>query len=192
MAELIHVKGLKELQAFLNTLAPKLEQNILGGALRAARNVLEAEAKRLLESNGSVISAQLRDSVRVSVRKRRGKVRATIKAQGDKNEAIWVEYGTAAHWITVKKEARPGRITRRGYRKVSIRTVNRMAKTGSLKIGTNFVGASVSHPGARAKPYMRPALDGKAREAVIAAAEYIKKRLVKKHGLTQAAEVEIA
>lgn len=192
MTELVHVKGLKELNKFLQDLPVKIEQNILGGALRAGGKVIEQEAKRQLQSNGSVISAQLRDSIRVSVRKRRGKVRATIKAQGDKNEAIWVEYGTAAHWITVKKEARPGRITRRGYRKVSIRTVNRMAKTGSLKIGTNFVGASVAHPGARAKPYMRPALDGKAREAVIAAAEYIKKRLVKKHGLTQAAEVEIA
>ena len=192
MSELMHVKGLKELNKFLQDLPAKIEQNILGGALRAAGKVIEQEAKRQLESNGSVIRAQLRDSIRVRVRKRRGKVRATIKAQGDKNEAIWVEYGTAAHWITVKQHARPGRITRRGYRTFSIRMINKMAKRGSLKIGTNFVGASVSHPGARAKPYMRPALDGKARDSVIAAAEYIKKRLVKKHGLTQAAEVEIA
>lgn len=191
MTGLVQVKGLKELNKFLQELPVKVEQNILGGALRAAAKVIETEAKQQLTANGSVISGRLRDSIKVSVRRRKGKVRAKVSARGLKNEAIWVEYGTAAHWIRVREDARPGRVTRRGYRTYSIRTLNRMAARGSLVIGQNFVGASVEHPGAKAKPYMRPALHGKAREATIAAAEYIKKRLVRKHSITQAALVEI-
>lgn len=193
MSNLVHVKGLSELNKFLQELPAKIEQNVLTGALRAGAKVIAEEAKLNLARNGSVQSGFLRSTIRVSVRRRRGKVRAKVVAygDGDENQPIWVEYGTAAHWITVKKDARPGRMTRRGYREFSIRTINKMAERGSLVIGGNFVGASVSHPGARAKAFLRPALDGKAQAAVLAAAEYIKKRLVTKHGLTQAAHVEI-
>lgn len=191
MAQLVQVKGLKELNKFLQELPVKLEQNVLTGALRAAGKVFADQAKANLTANGSVISSELRDSIRVSVRRRRGKVRARIVAQGDKNEAIWVEYGTQAHWISVREDARPGRMTRHGLRRISIRTINRMAARGSLKIGKNFVGASVSHPGARAKPYMRPALEQRAQDAVVAAAEYMKKRLARKHGInTSGVEIE--
>ena len=191
MAQLVEVKGLKELNAFLQTLPTKLEQNVLSGALRAGANVFRTEARRLLSSQGSVASGQLLNSIRVSVRRRKGKVRARVVAQGEKNEAIWVEYGTAAHFIEVRADAKPGRMTRRGYRTFSMRTINKMVGTGSLVIGKNFVGTSVVHPGARAKPYMRPALDTKSREATVAAAQYIKKRLATKHGIDTSG-VEIA
>ena len=192
MSELVHVKGLSELNAFLQQLPAKIEQNILSGALRAAAKVIAEEAKAQLASNGSVHSGFLSSTIRVSVKRRNGRVRARVIAHGDgdKNEPIWVEYGTAAHWITVSKEDRPGRMTRRGHRTFSIRTVNKMVARGSLVIGGKFVGPSVHHPGAKKKPFMRPALDGKAQQAVLAAAEYIKKRLAKKHGLDPA-DVEI-
>jgi hypothetical protein len=41
----------------------------------------------------------------------------------------------------------------------------------------------VQHPGARAKPFMRPALDTQARNAVERAAEYMRNRLRTKHGI---------
>ena len=50
----------------------------------------------------------------------------------------------------------------------------------------SFLGVfskKIEHPGARAKPFMRPALDAQATNAVIAAAEYMKKRLSDKHSL---------
>jgi HK97 gp10 family phage protein len=193
MSALVHVKGLAELDKFLKNLPAKIEQNILTGALRAGANVIAEEAKAQLASNGSVQSGFLRSTIRVSVKRRKGRVRARVIAHGDgdKNEPIWVEYGTAAHWITVKQVDRPGRMTRRGYRAFSIRTINRIEARGSLVIGGKFVGPSVRHPGAKKKPFMRPALDGKAQQAVLAAAEYIKKRLAKKHGVdTSHVEIE--
>lgn len=192
MGELVQARGLKELDAFLRQLPEKINQNVLTGALRAGAKVIESQAKQNLETNGSVISAQLRDSIKVSVRRRNGRVTAKITARTDKNEALWVEYGTAAHWIMVRAAARPGRMTRRGYRKYSIGTLNAMAERGSLKIGENFVGASVAHPGAKPKPFMRPALESTSQAVVAAAAEYIKQRMATKDGISEAADMEVA
>ena len=187
----IQVKGLKELNAFLQQLPAKIEQNVLGGALRAGAKVIEQAARVNLSSNGSVDSAELQKSLRVSVRRVRGRVRARVIAEGGMNKAVWVEYGTAAHYIMVRAGDRPSRNTRRGNRTFSIRTINKMVKTGSLVIGKNFVGASVMHPGAKPKPYMRPALHQNSRAAVIAAANYIKRRLATKHGInTSGVEIE--
>lgn len=191
MAAAFQVKGLKELNQFLQQLPAKVEQNVLRGALRAGAMPIRAEAQRRLMMNRSVMSGRLLDSVRVSVRARRGRVTARVVAKGKMNEAFWVEYGTAPHFIEVRSEARPARNTRRGRRTYSIRTINRMVKRGSLVIGQNFVGQSVMHPGARAKPFMRPALDTRARDAVMEAAKYIRRRLAMKHGLTRASEVKL-
>jgi len=49
----------------------------------------------------------------------------------------------------------------------------------------------VQHPGSRPKPFMRPALDGRAQDAVVAAAQYMKRRLATKNGLdTSSVEIE--
>jgi hypothetical protein len=69
------------------------------------------------------------------------------------------------------------RETRRGPRKVSIGSINKMVKRGSLKIGEHFVGSVVMHPGHSAKPFLRPALDQKAEEAVNAMGAYIAHRV---------------
>ena len=55
--------------------------------------------------------------------------------------------------------------------------MNKMLKRGSLKIGENFVGPVVMHPGHAAKPFLRPALDQKAEEAVNAMGTYIAHRV---------------
>jgi hypothetical protein len=52
-----------------------------------------------------------------------------------------------------------------------------MVKRGSLTIGGNFVGPVVMHPGHAAKPFLRPALDQKAEEAVNAMGAYIAHRV---------------
>ena len=64
----------------------------------------------------------------------------------------------------------------------SMRTINRRV----LKIGNNFVGPVVQHPGIAPRPFMRPALDGQGKNAIVATGEYVKKRLAKKHGLDTA------
>lgn len=171
------VKGMKELAEFMRQLPDKLEKNVLRGGLRAGAKVLEAEIERTIP----VEHGDTRKSIRVSTRSRRGVVTASVKS--DAPEAHWLEYGTAAHWIKVRESAKPTRMTRRGKRKVSMKTLNKMLAGGSLKIGTHFVGAAVLHPGAKPHPTFRTALDAKATEAVVAAGNYIKQRLATKHGL---------
>ena len=179
MADTRHVKGLAELQKFLETLPVKLEQNIMRGALRAGAKVILQTAKQNIHN----VSGELAASLRVTTRVRRGRVVASVVAGGKKakigNRPIWVEYGTRAHLISVQEEEKPinfrqslrrGRIVR-----ASMTTINRLV----LKIGKRFVGPTVSHPGARPRPFMRPALDAQAGAATVAVGEYIKKRLTK-------------
>lgn len=206
MAQVV-VKGLSDLNKFLQELPAKVEANVLRGALYAGAKVVRDEAKRLAPvapptaKNRRLYGGRagaLRDSIRAGamVDKRAGKVMAYIragshgkgrKAKGltDAYYATWVEYGTQAHWIkatyTKSLALRPNSRASSGFAKRWVR---------SLVIGGNFVGPSVRHPGARPKPFMRPALHTKARDAVMAAAVYMRQRLATKHGLTQAAALE--
>ena len=158
----VHIKGGAELNKFLQQLPAKIEQSVLRGALRAGANVVMAEAK----ANVPVASGQLRDGLKVSTSSRRGRVTAKVKATGKHAHiAPWLEYGTAAHKIVAK------------------------SKKG-LFFGGLFV-KGVQHPGARPKPFLRPALDGRAQDAVVAAAQYMKRRLATKNGLdTSSVEIE--
>lgn len=165
MSETRNIKGLSDLQAFLDQLPAKVEGKIMRSALRAGAVVIKNEAATNLDRNGSVDSGDLKASLRVSTKLSRGVATATVKAGSDK-AWYWrfVEFGTAAHLI----KARPGK---------------------SLFFAGSNVN-SVDHPGARAKPFMRPALDGRASDAVIAVGEAIKKRLTKQ-GLSGADDVDI-
>lgn len=166
------VKGLADLQRALDQLPAKIEANIMRGALREGAKVLLEEARRLAPEGGPSAENQriyggrvglLRDSIRASVRLKRGQVIARViaggkvKGGGNAYYARWVEQGTAAHMIA----AAPGK---------------RLAIGGGLY-------TKVLHPGARKQPYLRPALDTAHVAAITAAREYIRKRLATKHGL---------
>lgn len=159
------IKGGKELDAFLKALPAKVEQNILRSALRAGANEFRAEVKQNLQANDSVDSGELLKSVRVSVRARRGVVTASVKA-GNKAAWYWrlVEFGTKPHKI----EAKNGK---------------------ALNIGGSFP-RSVMHPGAKPKPFARPAFDSKASAAIVAVGNQIRKRLTKEGINAPAPEVE--
>lgn len=158
MAE-FHVKGLADIQKFLDTLPPRVEKNILRGALRAGVKVIQPVAK----ANVNSVSGLLAAGLKISTRSRGGTVTASLRATGKHAYiAPWVEFGTKAHPIP-----------KRGV----IGTI--------LAVGGRFF-RSVEHPGARPKPFMRPALDGQAQNAVIAAAQYMRQRLATKHGLDTA------
>lgn len=167
----VNVKGLKELNALLQSLPVKVEKNILRGAMRAGANVVKNEAKLLAPvGNPSGRNATLyggyrgalRDSIRVSGQAKGGNVIASVKAGGktkagaDVYYAHMVEYGTKPHVIE-----------------------------GPVVINGVFVG-DISHPGTSPRPFMRPALDSKSGAAVVAAGDYIKKRLATKEGLNTA------
>lgn len=158
MAE-INIKGGAALQKALGQLPVKLERTILRGGLRAAAKVIEAEAKRRVPK----VTGLLHDSIRVSAgAKKSGKVYAHVKAGGrKKGQAFYahmVEFGTSRHVIL------PGGGTKAGK---------------ALAIAGRLIGAKVDHPGARPRPFMRPALDTKAQKAIDEMAEYIRRRIDK-------------
>jgi HK97 gp10 family phage protein len=165
MSKLVNIKGGEELQQFLNQLPVKVEKNIMRSALRAGAKVIEKEALSNLFDAGAIDSGDLARSLRVSTAARRGKVTASVKA-GDQRAWYWrfVEFGTAAH--TIK------------------------GKNGKRLFFNGTIVSSVNHPGARAKPFMRPALDSKSSEAIRAVGRKIGERLTK-HGINNAPALEV-
>lgn len=161
MADLRHVKGLDQLQKFLDALPAKMEANIMRGGLRAGAMVMRAEAQTKAPNRTGVLSK----GIKVSTRSSKGVVKAIVKTTGKHGYlAPWLEYGTAAHRIAPKR-----------------------AK--ALFLGGIFV-SSIEHPGSKPKPFMRPAMDSKASASLVAVGEYVKKRLTKE-GFAQASEVQL-
>ena len=153
-------KGGAELQAYLNQLPAKMEQNVMRSALRQGANVIRKEAQATVP----VDSGDLRKSIKVRTRSRRGQVTATVETKDFK--AHWIEFGTEPHEITPKQPE------------------------GALAFG-NTVVKSVQHPGTQAQPFMRPAADSKVNEAIVAVGEQIRKRLATKHGINVPAGLEV-
>ena len=145
------VTGLAELQKQLDMLAPNIEKKLLRGAMRAGTKVVLARAKQGIHS----VSGDLVKSLRISTSARGGVVKATLKAGNKKAYyAHFVEFGTAAHAIAAKGG-------------------------GAVSFG-GVAYASVKHPGATKKAFMRPALDAMAANdspALIAVADYLRPRL---------------
>lgn len=154
----VHVKGLSDLNRFLQELPVKLEKNVLRGALRAGAKTILPVA----QGNIHPVSGELAASLKTRSNARGGLVTASVYTRVF--YAKFVEYGTKPHTITAKN--------RKG-----------------LTVGGLFF-QSVDHPGAKPRPFLRPALDAQATPAVVAAAEYMRLRLATKHGL-DTADIEI-
>lgn len=170
------IRGGRELAEFLKQLPVKMEKNIMRAALGAGARVIRDEARQL----APIDQGDLRKSIKVSTNSKGGTVKAKVKAGGGAvYYAHMVEYGTKPHLIKVKEEERPinYRLTlKRGVlTRVSMRTINR----NSLVIGNTFVGPTLSHPGAKPTPFMRPAMDNKSSSAVTAIATKVRERLTK-------------
>jgi HK97 gp10 family phage protein len=154
MNSAVNVKGLSELYALLQQVPVKIERNVTRGMLRAGMKPIQEEAK----SNARVLSGELRDGLKISTSAKGGTVYAKLTTTGPHGfVAKFLEFGTKAHWILAKAD-------------------------GALAIGDYFA-KSVHHPGITPKPFMRPALDARAQDAVIAAGNYAKVRLATKEGL---------
>lgn len=146
------IKGAEALREALSRLPQKMEVRILRGAVRAATKPVLEEAK----AKAPVRKGALRDSLRISTKSKRGEVRARVIAGDNKKGGVYyatmVEGGTKPHKIRAGKK--------------------------SLRIGGVFA-RSADHPGAKARPFMGPAIKNKAEAALDAAAAYIRKRLDK-------------
>lgn len=138
------INGGRELHALLQQLPVKVETRILRNALARGAKVIQQEA--ILRA--PVLTGELRDSIKTTRDTKRGRVTAKVKLRGHHSYlGYFFEYGASPHIISVRDGE------------------------GSLKIGNNFVGKEVQHPGVY-QPFMRPALDAKAQEAINVIGEY--------------------
>lgn len=160
-------RGRTEVSAYMAKLPVQLTR-VLRGAGRAAGKVIAEEAA--LRSQSSEVAEAI--ILRSRTKDERIIVRVTVKAGWTYALALWGEYGTSAHFISVREDQRQG---------MSIRRINQQVRRaggdGSLVIAGHFVGETVFHPGAQPHPFFRPALDTKKGEAVQAAQDYINSRV---------------
>lgn len=142
------IVGAKKLDELLATLAPKLQKNVMRAALRAGAVVYRNKVKEGVP----VHLGDLKKSTRVSVKAKGGVVTASVKVGSFK---AWyghlVEFGTLPHKIKAKNAR-------------------------ALEIGGAVV-REVDHPGAAAKPFMRPAADGGHGPAIAAVVSKLRERL---------------
>jgi len=170
------LKGGPELLAVLDQLPKDIERNVLRGALRAAAKPVAQLAKEKVRRR----SGALANSIVIGSRTEGGQPRGYVKLRGKHAFlGLFIEFGVKLHLIKVSDEDRDrlGKTTRHGFRRASMRMINNMVRRGSLKIGKDFVGPVVTHPGFASMPFMRPALDEGAAAAVKAAGAYIARRV---------------
>ena len=162
------VKGRSDVRSFMASLPEQLATRVLRGAARAGGKVIAAEAEA--RSHSDIVSENI--ITRTKVEDTRVRVAVTVKPGWAMTRAIWEEYGTAPHFISVDDSQRNG---------LGIKRINQKVKEakgdGSLVINGKFVGATVWHPGAKPHPFLRPALDTKEADAITAAQHYITARV---------------
>lgn len=179
------LKGGKELLSFLDAFPDRLKKNAVRSALSAAAKPVRDQAR----SNAPRESGKLAKSIKTGSPKveHAGTVTVKIRLQGEHSFlGHFFEYGVAPHFI------------RAGDSNLSARKLTQKlgreggtADGGAMKIGDNYVTGAVLHPGFAAKPFMRPALDFKAEEAVNAFGERLRTYLKDKTGFTAPALLEV-
>jgi len=147
---------------------PEQLTRVLQGAGRAGGKVIADEVKVRAPAE-EVAEAVI---IRSRTQDHRIVVRVTIKPGWAYSLALWGEYGTSPHFISVDDEQRGGL----GIRRINAK-VREADGNGSLVIAGQFVGKTVFHPGAGQHPFLRPSLDTKQTEAVKAAQAYINARV---------------
>jgi hypothetical protein len=159
-------RGGADVKRFMAQLPAQIESRILMGAARAGGAVILTEAK------ARSISHDVDEALTMKAKRGIGQVtvKILVKPGWARSVGIWLEYGTAPHFISVDDSQRRG---------MSVKRINTVGKEkGSLVIGGKFVGATVFNKGARAHPFMRISLDVKGAEAVAAAQAYINSQVL--------------
>lgn len=161
----IKTEGMKELNKYILQFVPKFEKNIKRGMTRAAAkpvmvaakaNAPTGEPSETAKRKYKVYNGALRDSIRISTRvdKRNKQVVARVIAGGKSKKT-----GADVFYPHIIEYGSSPHSVKKGGR------------------------GEVTHPGMSPQPFMRPALDSEAGNAIKAAGEYVKKRLRTKHGI---------
>lgn len=162
--------------AVLNALPKRLANGAVRAGLVAGAAVIRDEAReRVPVQSGKLRRAIKSGSSRVMSD---GTVRIKVKLLGEHSYlGLWMEYGVEPHLI-----ARTGK----GQGRVAVKKAQDGGvpiNTGAMKIGEDFVSGIITHPGIRARPFMRPALDARANDAIRAIGTRMKEHIAGKTGL---------
>ncbi|WP_257540650.1 HK97-gp10 family putative phage morphogenesis protein [Sphingobium sp. CFD-1] len=169
--------GLKELDGFLAALPMNMQKAAYRQALTAAAKPVRDEARNLApKESGKMAKAIKTGSPRQNPD---GTFSISIRLEGEHSFlGLFHEYGVRPHYIAAGDSDLSARKLTQAVRREGSSDV----ETGALKIGDNFISGQILHPGHAAHPFMRPALDAKADEAVQAFAAKIRSYLEGKTG----------
>lgn len=178
MSKSFPVSGLKQLDAYLSALPMNLQKGAIRAGLTAAARPVRDEARTLAPKNTGAMAKAIKTG---SPRQNQdGTFSISIRLDGRHSFlGLFHEYGVRPHIINA---ADSGLSARKLTQK--LRREGSTDEDGALKIGDNFVSGVIQHPGHRAHPFMRPALDAKADEAVRAFADRIRSYIEGKTGFT--------
>lgn len=139
------INGGAQVDALLQQLPVEIEQKILRNGLAAGANIIRDEAKGLAPEK----SGEMANDIKTARGTGDGYVYAKVRLSG-KHAFLgkFMEYGTAAHMIWVRSKE-------------------------SLVIDGVPIGKHVWNPGVAPHPFMRPALDARAAQAVQAVGDYL-------------------
>lgn len=153
----------------IQRLPGQMRDNVARGAARAFAKPIVEDARQRCHDK------EVADGLKVTTRLEGAVAIARIQTSGPgAYKAPWLEYGTLPHFIAVDERDREGR---------SVGRINRLNKQadqeGSLRIGGNFVGPVVHHPGESKVKYrfLRPAVDTQTEAGFDAAVGYIAARI---------------
>lgn len=177
MSKSYPVTGLKDIDTFLSVLPKNMQKAAYRSALTAAAKPIRDEARQLAEKSSGKMARAIRTG---SPRQNQdGTFSVQVRLDPKSPHAfvgVLQEYGVAAHLI-----ARTGA----GEGRVSVRkAASGKGKVAgkAMKIGDDFRSGIIHHPGHAAHPFMRPALDTQADNAIKAFAGRIREYIEGKTG----------
>lgn len=179
----INLKGGKELSAFLAAFPKKLQDGAVRSALTAAAKPIRDQARALAPRQ----TGELARSIKTGSPKVNSDGTVSIKVRTDpKNNnhaflGLFFEYGTAPHFISPGDSGKSVRLLNRAALRDG---ANSDVASGKMRVGNLWVTGAVMHPGMAARPFMRPALDMKANEAINAFGARVQSYLSGKTGFT--------
>lgn len=179
MADQFPVKGLAELNRYLSALPANMQKAAFRGALTAAAAPVRDKARELVgRKSGKTAKAIKTGSARQNPD---GTYSIRVRLDGAHSfVGYFLEYGVAPHFIqSGDSGVSPRKLTQKlggaGAQKSD-------SNDKVLKIGDQWVSGAVLHPGFAPQPFLRPALDMMADEAVQGFASKIRDFLEKKTG----------
>lgn len=187
MSRQFPVKGLAELDRFLSALPGNMQKQAVRQALTAAAAPIRDEARlRVPKKTGKLARAIRTGSPRQN---QDGTFSVSISVTGNDHAFLgyFFEYGVKPHFIKAGDSGFSPRILgKRGKSGIDV-VARRGKKKGQnqvLAIYGQLVSGAVHHPGIRAHPFLLPALDVRAEDAVRAFAGRIRAFIEGKTGFS--------